>query len=266
MSTYVISDIHGCYSACMKLLEQVEFSDDDELIIAGDIVDRGPETYEMLRYMEKQPPNVKFIIGNHDYDFKKYCEQIAYLSDNHIFSGSLLDFVNEEPYEFHQYIRDSYDTVMHLILNHNPSVENFKVWRDNFQSMPYYIRKKINDKTYTIVHAGYISPQKINQPFTRQCIGLTEKIWDIETFYIWARDSHWDCGGVQNGTIIFGHTPTITHYHFSYNKGKVFDKINPRNKCRYINIDCGYVYKKDFPEANMAIFRLEDEKVIYLKE
>ena len=265
MSTYVISDIHGCYSAFMKLLEQINFSDDDELIIAGDIVDRGSETYEMLRYMEKQPHNVRFIIGNHDYDFMHYCQTLAYLSDHHQFIGSPLEFLEEDKYLFLTHIVDHYGTVKKLIKEHQPSVEDFKVWRDNFQNMPYYIRKRINNKNYTIVHAGYISPQKINQSMTRQSIGITERIWDIETFYIWARDIHWYYGGVQNGIIIFGHTPTISHSIY-YNNGKVFDKINQRNRCRYINIDCGYVYKEHYPEANMAIFRLEDEKVIYLKK
>ena len=48
MSTYVISDIHGCFSAFQRMLEKINFSDNDKLIIAGDIIDRGPENYEML--------------------------------------------------------------------------------------------------------------------------------------------------------------------------------------------------------------------------
>ena len=40
MSTYVMSDIHGCYSELMKMLEKIKFDPKkDELIIAGDIID-----------------------------------------------------------------------------------------------------------------------------------------------------------------------------------------------------------------------------------
>lgn len=39
---YVVSDIHGYYDRYLKLLEVINFTDDDTLYILGDIVDRGP--------------------------------------------------------------------------------------------------------------------------------------------------------------------------------------------------------------------------------
>lgn len=41
MSTYVMSDIHGCYEEYRKMLDKIRFSKEDILYILGDILDRG---------------------------------------------------------------------------------------------------------------------------------------------------------------------------------------------------------------------------------
>ena len=46
---YVMSDIHGCYKEFIKALEVVNFNDNDELYILGDIVDRGDEPIKLLQ-------------------------------------------------------------------------------------------------------------------------------------------------------------------------------------------------------------------------
>ncbi len=45
---YVMSDIHGEYDKYIKMLELINFSDEDELYILGDIVDRGKEPVKVL--------------------------------------------------------------------------------------------------------------------------------------------------------------------------------------------------------------------------
>lgn len=40
----VTSDIHGHAASLKKVLEKAEFSDDDILVIIGDIVEKGPES------------------------------------------------------------------------------------------------------------------------------------------------------------------------------------------------------------------------------
>ena len=50
MSVYVIADIHGCYKDFMKLIKKSDFKwENDELIIAGDLIERGPDNYKMLK-------------------------------------------------------------------------------------------------------------------------------------------------------------------------------------------------------------------------
>lgn len=65
MATYIISDIHGCYDQYQALLQKIDFSQDDELFVLGDAVDRGPDpTGVLLDLMSRS--NVTFIMGNHD--------------------------------------------------------------------------------------------------------------------------------------------------------------------------------------------------------
>lgn len=46
--TYVTSDIHGEHKKYIKMLELIDFCDEDTLYILGDVVDRGAEPMEIL--------------------------------------------------------------------------------------------------------------------------------------------------------------------------------------------------------------------------
>jgi serine/threonine protein phosphatase 1 len=70
-----MSDIHGCYDLYMKMLEKIEFTDDDTLYILGDVVDRGPKPMEVLLDMSMRA-NVILIFGNHDYIAYKILKQL----------------------------------------------------------------------------------------------------------------------------------------------------------------------------------------------
>ncbi|WP_343183636.1 symmetrical bis(5'-nucleosyl)-tetraphosphatase [Buchnera aphidicola] len=66
MSTYFIGDLHGCYDQFRYLLEKVNFNSfKDELWITGDLVGRGPNSYDVLKYVLSLN-NVKLVLGNHD--------------------------------------------------------------------------------------------------------------------------------------------------------------------------------------------------------
>jgi bis(5'-nucleosyl)-tetraphosphatase (symmetrical) len=66
MSTYVIGDIHGCWQTLQRLLERIGWDPiQDELRLVGDLVNRGPQSLEVLRWASVQKRLVA-TLGNHD--------------------------------------------------------------------------------------------------------------------------------------------------------------------------------------------------------
>ncbi|UDG81357.1 Bis(5'-nucleosyl)-tetraphosphatase, symmetrical [Candidatus Profftia lariciata] len=67
MSILLIGDIHGCYKELRSLLIQVAFNPlKDTLWITGDLVGRGPNSVEVLRYIKSLGHSVRMVLGNHD--------------------------------------------------------------------------------------------------------------------------------------------------------------------------------------------------------
>ena len=61
----VIGDIHGCFVELQQLLELVGASSDDVLVSVGDLVDRGPESPEVVHYFRERPHSL-VVTGNHE--------------------------------------------------------------------------------------------------------------------------------------------------------------------------------------------------------
>ena len=66
MATYAIGDVQGCYTSLMKLLDLVSFADDDQLWLAGDLVNRGPDSVAALKFVKGLGAQAKTVLGNHD--------------------------------------------------------------------------------------------------------------------------------------------------------------------------------------------------------
>lgn len=265
MATYVMSDIHGCYTEFRRMLEKIAFDPaEDELIIAGDIVDRGDKNYEMLEYAASKPEGVTFLMGNHDQDFVYYCEKLEELFGSGEYKDNLREIFRdfEGAYLFSYRVGDRYETVQRLILDEQrpAALEDFRRWKAVMERFPYTAIRKCEGRRYIIVHAGFIQKQRFDW---EHVTGRLSKYDSLEQFYVWAREDGVRLGGVSRSTVVFGHTPTVAEGGF-YNHGKVY--IKQEGLKRFINIDCGCVFSKWDEEANLACIRLEDEKIFYLKD
>jgi bis(5'-nucleosyl)-tetraphosphatase (symmetrical) len=67
MATWVIGDIHGCWETLQRLLDRIEWhTDEDELWLVGDLVNRGPSSLEVLRWAFQHRERLTAVLGNHD--------------------------------------------------------------------------------------------------------------------------------------------------------------------------------------------------------
>jgi bis(5'-nucleosyl)-tetraphosphatase (symmetrical) len=67
MAIYLVGDIQGCFTELTALLAQVNFDrEKDILYLAGDLVARGPNSLETLRFVKSLGESAKVVLGNHD--------------------------------------------------------------------------------------------------------------------------------------------------------------------------------------------------------
>lgn len=264
MSTYVISDIHGCFDELQDMLKIINFSIEDKLIIAGDYIDRGTQSYEMLMWIEDKPANVILLRGNHDEEFAYCVDLMGVMFEKKDLPVDSLE-ATEVIYDLLRELAetklsvgafDYYGTIGKLIRERQVTMERLDKWNDIIREMPYVHREIVNEKEFIIVHAGYIEDlDKVD----------TEDSYETkEEFFLNARDDAYMCGGMPGGIIIAGHTPTIFENELPYNNGDVYSFYDEELDCKFYNIDCGCAYKTKCKTAKLACIRLEDEKIYYV--
>ena len=259
MSSYVMSDIHGHFEEFQQMLKKIEFDDNDELIIAGDYVDRGTQTCEMMRWIDKCPENVLLLRGNHDVEYAEcvnildiYCRKLELDECSIDDTKTLYQAVNSIP-AINSAHFDYYGTICKLVMNHGVTLSELKRWAEIIREMPYVYKRSVNGKRYIIVHAGYYEDKSI-------------PVNELEQFYIYAREDAYRVGGVSGATIIAGHTPTVMKGLPMYTGGEVFKMYDRRKNCTFYNIDCGcgYMDSEKYQNCKLACIRLEDEQIFYV--
>lgn len=176
MSKYVLSDIHGRKDKFVEMLEKINFSDNDELYILGDVFDRGPDPIGVIDIIVSKK-NIHLLLGNHEQMF--------------------IDFIDYGDFDTWRY--NGGETTL---------VQIQKRGSDYLSILYKYVKElpviKVVDN-FILTHAA------IN--FVNGYENMTLKeLLDKQTFdfNIWSRDNVMEDKQFKDYEIIVGHTPVQT--------------------------------------------------------
>lgn len=236
---YVLSDLHGHFHIFMKMLEKINFSDEDLLYILGDCCDRGPNSLDIYLYLQKHKHNIILIKGNHEIMMRD-----AFIQDDpQSVSGRQWNRNGG---------RKTIESYRRYLKKQQLEATDYRVVRNTFYKMmidyvdtcPSFVEINCNGQNYVLIHAG-INPDK----------GLYEQ---TEEECAWMREYFFMSKGLDDKIIIFGHTPTnYLHQHQSFDiwEDPIFhDKIG---------IDGGL---GPFEEGQLNCLCLNNRKVFVIKK
>jgi len=102
---WAIGDIQGCFDSFIKLLKKIDFKPDrDRLWLAGDLVNRGKQSKDVLEYIYNHRDSIDIVLGNHDiallavwWGLKKSNPSLdALLQDSN--SNKWIEWLREQPF------------------------------------------------------------------------------------------------------------------------------------------------------------------------
>ncbi|MHB1152611.1 MAG: metallophosphoesterase [Eubacteriales bacterium] len=239
----VTSDIHGHLSHFKKVLEKANFSDDDILIIMGDIIEKGPKSLHTLRYVMKlcEKGNVIPLIGNVDawrlHMINGICSESVqsfydYLLDLRSWYGT--SFFDELTNEL-RYISECPEDILK---SKDEVISHFKQEFDFLANLPTIVETQ----NYIFVHGG-LHDKCLNDNCKRTLFELTkyDKFMNTELCF--------------EQYVVVGHWP-VTLY------GERFPQSNPiiNHEKKIISIDggCGI---KEYGQLNLLIIPEIDCKI-----
>lgn len=229
---YVTSDLHGYPLAKFKdLLKKANFSDDDYCFLLGDIIDRGPESVDLLKWLMMQQ-NVELIMGNHE----AMLLACSFLFDT-ITDESLDNLKEEDMAAFNTWIfNGGRETLKQLSECDSDTVVQIV---DYLSDAPLYDSVCVNNKDFFLVHSGLgkFDPNKKIEDYS-----VDELIWTRPKL----TQKYFD-----DMLTILGHTPT--HFYGTEHRGKAVKTPT------WIDIDTGAAYG-----GSPMLLRLDDMKEFYI--
>ena len=259
MSTYVISDMHGRLELFLKMLEKIDFSENDRLYCLGDAADRGPKGIELFLLL-MQMNNVTYITGNHDLLFTKAVRKAVQMG----YSEAVLDtdefrlwMINGGATTWNRYITLERD-VRRQILAYIGS---------SYLLIP---QLKVGERYFYLCHATH-AERPVKEPLLlkdadRKDINhvIWERVYPRGQRLFMPRKNYYYSelynAYPRKTTLIFGHTPTAI---FSKTDSNGRGRIWHGGSGHLIDIDCGCAVRED-RYAMLGCLRLEDMKEFYV--
>ena len=90
MAIFAIGDVQGCYDELRELIDKIAFDPKrDRLWFVGDLVNRGPNSLAVLRYVRGLGDRAISVLGNHDLHLIAVARGFARLRDDDTLSDVL---------------------------------------------------------------------------------------------------------------------------------------------------------------------------------
>lgn len=224
MSTYVMSDLHGCYDSFMQMLKEINFNDEDKLYILGDIFDRGKNPILIFDYILNHK-NIELIMGNHEKMFLEWWE------------GERPEYPMLYGYNTIKEIQE-----MQIKVQFNYCEELYK----QIKKLPLYKIIEVNEQKYILTHARIVVSDDCKDKDIDEFINLQE-----ENTLLWNGDTSNE-KQYKDYINIVGHTPTPL---IREDKQSLIC-----NKGCVIYIDCGAC----FNGGRLGCLRLDGMKEFYI--
>ena len=190
-NVWAIGDVHGFSVTLEALLDRCELTMDDRVVLLGDLIDRGPDSFDVVR-IARSDPRIQCVKGNHE-DMMTNGFKLELL--NHPDSDMRYWLYNGGYATLASYIRDytnenGHEDSEHLLLQ----VIDDKEW---MHRLPSHL---ILDK-WRLVHAGYDPRQELEN--------------QDEGVHLWIRGPFHSATKPidEHRTVLFGHTPTMSLNH-----------------------------------------------------
>jgi len=90
MAIYAIGDLQGCLDPLLRLLDKIDYDPgNDQLWFTGDLVNRGPDSLETLRFVHNLGEGAICVLGNHDLHLLAAAENPGRLRNKDTLNGIL---------------------------------------------------------------------------------------------------------------------------------------------------------------------------------
>lgn len=186
MKYVITSDIHGCWRQLKYILEDV-VKEETQLIVLGDLVDRGPDSFSVVSHLMNavKEDGVIVLKGNHEAMFLSFLDDPINEYQLYLGNGGWQTIKSFLPDAVYPIYDEDIEILAKRMLDNYPEEITF------LRNLPLY--HETDD--WIFVHAG---------------INTNLKDWksSSEQDFLWIREAFHYGKNETGKTIFFGHTPT----------------------------------------------------------
>ncbi len=166
--TFIVGDVHGCFKEFMALLNKANYKPTaHRLILVGDIINRGPFSLEMLKWVKDR--GVEMTRGNHEQAF------IKGVKEGGLLSPALMKLKKDMK-------------------------NNLSQWLEWLEDLPFYIE----DENFLVVHAGLVPGE--HPKYSDPHLLMNIRTWDGQGKDIKnERNPAWRSFYKGKKTVVYGH-------------------------------------------------------------